>query len=84
MLAEIREQVRKLAMELKVIGLMNVQFAVKDGVVYLIEVNPRAAVLYRSCRKRQARHWLNRGTRDGWSVSDSARFHERNHFTHFL
>ncbi len=42
-LAEIREQVRKLAMELKVIGLMNVQFAVKDGVVYLIEVNPRAA-----------------------------------------
>ena len=42
-LAEIREQVRKLAMELKVIGLMNVQFAVKDGVIYLIEVNPRAA-----------------------------------------
>lgn len=42
-LAEIREQVRKLAMELKVIGLMNVQFAVKNGVVYLIEVNPRAA-----------------------------------------
>ena len=42
-LSEIREQVRKLAMELKVIGLMNVQFAVKDGVIYLIEVNPRAA-----------------------------------------
>ena len=42
-LAEIREQVRKLAMELKVVGLMNVQFAVKDDVIYLIEVNPRAA-----------------------------------------
>ncbi|MBY5921862.1 carbamoyl-phosphate synthase large subunit [Ferrimonas balearica] len=40
---EMREQVRKLALELGVIGLMNVQFAVKDNVIYLIEVNPRAA-----------------------------------------
>jgi carbamoyl-phosphate synthase large subunit len=39
----IRDQVRKLAMELGVIGLMNVQFAVKDDEIYLIEVNPRAA-----------------------------------------
>nr|WP_086940615.1 carbamoyl-phosphate synthase large subunit [Thaumasiovibrio occultus] len=38
-----REQVTKLAMELGVRGLMNTQFAVKDGEVYLIEVNPRAA-----------------------------------------
>ncbi|MDP4529811.1 carbamoyl-phosphate synthase large subunit [Alkalimonas delamerensis] len=38
-----REQVRKLALELGVVGLMNTQFAVKDGEVYLIEVNPRAA-----------------------------------------
>ncbi|MEX5392957.1 ATP-grasp domain-containing protein, partial [Enterobacter cloacae] len=40
---EIREQVRKLALELGVIGLMNVQFAVKGDDIYLIEVNPRAA-----------------------------------------
>ncbi|WP_298441290.1 carbamoyl-phosphate synthase large subunit [uncultured Ferrimonas sp.] len=40
---QMREQVRKLALELGVIGLMNVQFAVKDDVIYLIEVNPRAA-----------------------------------------
>ncbi|MGL5499210.1 MAG: carbamoyl-phosphate synthase large subunit, partial [Aeromonas sobria] len=40
---EIREQVRKLALELGVIGLMNVQFAVKGNDIYLIEVNPRAA-----------------------------------------
>lgn len=33
----------KLAFELQVRGLMNVQFAVKDNEVYLIEVNPRAA-----------------------------------------
>jgi carbamoyl-phosphate synthase large subunit len=38
-----REQVRKLALELGVVGLMNTQFAVKDNEVYLIEVNPRAA-----------------------------------------
>jgi carbamoyl-phosphate synthase large subunit len=37
-----REQVQKLAFELQVRGLMNVQFAVKDNEVYLIEVNPRA------------------------------------------
>lgn len=41
--AELREQVRKLAFELKVRGLMNTQFAIKDDEIYLIEVNPRAA-----------------------------------------
>ncbi|MCB1758677.1 MAG: carbamoyl-phosphate synthase large subunit, partial [Gammaproteobacteria bacterium] len=38
-----REQIRKLALELKVVGLMNTQFAIKDGVIYLLEVNPRAS-----------------------------------------
>jgi carbamoyl-phosphate synthase large subunit len=41
--AEIERQTRALAMGLGVVGLMNVQFAVKDGLVYLIEVNPRAS-----------------------------------------
>ncbi|AZQ11382.1 carbamoyl-phosphate synthase large subunit [Shewanella khirikhana] len=40
---EMREQVTKLAFELGVVGLMNVQFAVKDNEIYMIEVNPRAA-----------------------------------------
>ena len=40
---EIEKQARALALALGVVGLMNVQFAVKDGVVYLIEVNPRAS-----------------------------------------
>jgi carbamoyl-phosphate synthase large subunit len=39
----LREQVRQLAIALKVIGLMNTQFAIQNGVVYLIEVNPRAS-----------------------------------------
>ncbi|QIR15316.1 carbamoyl-phosphate synthase large subunit [Shewanella aestuarii] len=41
--AQMREQVSKLAFELGVVGLMNVQFAVKDNEIYMIEVNPRAA-----------------------------------------
>ncbi|MCL6730409.1 carbamoyl-phosphate synthase large subunit [Sphingomonas hankyongi] len=40
---EIERQTRELAIALKVRGLMNVQFAVKDAEVYLIEVNPRAS-----------------------------------------
>jgi carbamoyl-phosphate synthase large subunit len=38
-----REQIRKLALELKVVGLMNTQFAIKDNQIYLLEVNPRAS-----------------------------------------
>jgi carbamoyl-phosphate synthase large subunit len=38
-----REQMRKMALELKVIGLMNAQFAIKDNQIYLLEVNPRAS-----------------------------------------
>jgi carbamoyl-phosphate synthase large subunit len=41
--SEIERQTRALALALKVKGLMNVQFAVKDADVYLIEVNPRAS-----------------------------------------
>ena len=40
---EIRRQAEALARALSVCGLMNIQFAVKDGAVYLIEVNPRAS-----------------------------------------
>ena len=42
-IAEIERQADVLARALHVRGLMNIQFAVKDGVVYLIEVNPRAS-----------------------------------------
>lgn len=42
-LDEIRRQTTALALELKVIGLMNIQYAIKDDTVYLLEVNPRAS-----------------------------------------
>jgi len=42
-IADIKRQTEALARALKVVGLMNVQYAVKDGVVYILEVNPRAS-----------------------------------------
>jgi len=39
----IREQTKMLAQELDVVGLMNIQYAVKDGKLYVLEVNPRAS-----------------------------------------
>ncbi len=41
--AELRDQVVKMAHELNVVGLMNVQFAIQDNEIYVIEVNPRAS-----------------------------------------
>ncbi len=43
MLAEIERQAEKLAEALGVVGLMNIQVAVKDETVYILEVNPRAS-----------------------------------------
>ena len=40
---EIKQQTRELARELNVIGLLNIQFAVRDGEVFVLEVNPRAS-----------------------------------------
>jgi carbamoyl-phosphate synthase large subunit len=42
-IAEIVEATRQLALEIGVLGLMNVQYAVKDEQIYVIEVNPRAS-----------------------------------------
>jgi carbamoyl-phosphate synthase large subunit len=40
---ELRDQTRKLAKALNVVGLMNIQFAIQNGVIYVLEVNPRAS-----------------------------------------
>ena len=41
--AQIRDYTRRIARALKVVGLMNAQFAIKDDTVYVLEVNPRAS-----------------------------------------
>ncbi len=40
---ELREQTRRLAHALQVVGLMNIQFAIQNGTVFVLEVNPRAS-----------------------------------------
>ncbi|NBB98550.1 MAG: carbamoyl-phosphate synthase large subunit, partial [Alphaproteobacteria bacterium] len=42
-IAELRAQTEAMARGLNVVGLMNVQFAIKDGEIYVLEVNPRAS-----------------------------------------
>ncbi|WP_316015145.1 carbamoyl-phosphate synthase large subunit [Roseobacter sp. HKCCA0434] len=41
--AELKRQSEAMALELGVVGLMNVQFAIKDGEIFVLEVNPRAS-----------------------------------------
>jgi len=43
MLDKVREATYALAKELKIIGLMNIQYAIKDGELYILEANPRAS-----------------------------------------
>ncbi|WP_099826166.1 carbamoyl-phosphate synthase large subunit [Oceaniglobus indicus] len=42
-IAEMEKQASAMALKLGVVGLMNVQFAIKDDVIYVLEVNPRAS-----------------------------------------
>ncbi|MEA2760175.1 MAG: carbamoyl-phosphate synthase large subunit [Methylobacteriaceae bacterium] len=43
MIAQLEEQTKRMALALNVGGLMNVQYALKDGEIYVLEVNPRAS-----------------------------------------
>lgn len=42
-IATIKEYTRRIAAEMNVVGLMNMQYAIEDGVVYVLEANPRAS-----------------------------------------
>ena len=60
------EQTDALAKALNVVGLMNVQFAVKDNEIYLIEVNPRASRnCSLCCKSNRQRHCVHRCAFDG-------------------
>lgn len=43
LIEEVKRQTKMLALELKVCGLMNIQFAIKGDTIYILEVNPRAS-----------------------------------------
>jgi carbamoyl-phosphate synthase large subunit len=57
--AKLKEHTHKLAKALKVRGLMNVQYAIKDGEIYLIEVNPRASRTIPFVGKATGIPWAN-------------------------
>ena len=59
----LREQTRKLALALDVVGLMNVQFAVKRAAIYVLEVNPRASRTVPFVSKATARPLAKIGAR---------------------
>ena len=60
---EIKRQTYLLAKELNVRGLMNIQFAVKDDIVYIIEVNPRASRTVPFVSKATGKPWAKIATR---------------------
>ncbi len=57
MLATVRQATHALARALQVVGLMNVQFAIKDRQLYVLEVNPRASRTVPFVARRSASHW---------------------------
>ncbi len=54
---------KKIALELKVIGLLNIQFAIKEGKVYVIEANPRASRTTPFIAKAYNKPYLNYATK---------------------
>jgi carbamoyl-phosphate synthase large subunit len=60
---EIKSHTRKLACELSVVGLMNVQYAVKDETVYVLEVNPRASRTVPFVSKATGTQWAKVATK---------------------
>jgi carbamoyl-phosphate synthase large subunit len=59
LVASIRDQARRLAEHLHVRGLMNVQMAIKDGAIYILEVNPRASRTVPFVAKAKGVPWAN-------------------------
>ena len=79
---ELREQTRKLARALNVVGLMNIQFAIQTGVIYVLEVNPRASrtvpfvskATGRAARQdRRARHDRTQAQASSWAPWSACR-----------
>lgn len=62
-LEQIREYTKTIALELKTVGLINVQFAIKDDKVYIIEANPRASRTVPFIAKAYKQPYVNYATK---------------------
>ncbi|WP_121965889.1 carbamoyl-phosphate synthase large subunit [Myroides sp. N17-2] len=62
-LNQIKDHTRKIAVALKTVGLINIQFAIKDDVVYIIEANPRASRTVPFIAKAYGEPYVNYATK---------------------
>ncbi|MCW2119555.1 carbamoyl-phosphate synthase large subunit [Flavobacterium sp. 7A] len=60
---QIKDHTKKIALGLKTVGLINIQFAVKDDVVYIIEANPRASRTVPFIAKAYGEPYVNYATK---------------------
>ncbi len=60
---QIKDHTKTIALELKTVGLINVQFAIKDDVVYIIEANPRASRTVPFIAKAYGEPYVNYATK---------------------
>jgi carbamoyl-phosphate synthase large subunit len=63
----IEEYTRRIAIEMKVVGLMNIQYAIYEGVVYILEANPRASRTVLWFRKYATSRWPKSQHRSCWA-----------------
>jgi carbamoyl-phosphate synthase large subunit len=69
LLATVKDQSRRLALELGVRGLLNIQWALKDGVAYCLEANPRASRTVPFISKATGVDWAGVAARIGLGQS---------------
>ncbi len=60
---QIKDHTRKIALALNTVGLINIQFAVKDDTVYIIEANPRASITVHFISKAYGEPYVNYATK---------------------
>jgi carbamoyl-phosphate synthase large subunit len=80
---EMKDYARKIAMKLNIRGLMNIQFAIKDNKVFIIEANPRASRTTPFIAKAYNLPYLNIATKVMLGVAKLKDFKMENHLTGF-
>lgn len=71
---QIKDHTRKIALALRTVGLINIQFAVKDDIVYIIEANPRASRTVPFIAKAYGEPYVNYATKIMLGVNKIADF----------
>jgi carbamoyl-phosphate synthase large subunit len=60
---QIKDHTKKIALALRTVGLINIQFAIKDDIVYIIEANPRASRTVPFIAKAYGEPYVNYATK---------------------